>query len=158
MTASGRPLAQLLSERPPAGRPFDPAWHSAYLGGVAQLMRGLLGGTAYSEPLHDIARHLALAAQTRPDTAGEPRELAFIHAYAAAEISYLILTGSDEAAAAQKIARQLVTDGVALPGGDDPRGWMRLLKWRDALRGRRQPAALFDCYRARVEELKAGRR
>lgn len=151
-------LDQLLRDRPAGGQPDDAAWSRAYLDGVGRLICALLGSSAYSAPLRDIARQLRVAGEASLDTAHQARELAFIHAYAAAEISYLILTGADEAAAAQRIARQLVTDGIALPGGDDPRGWMRLLKWRDALRSRRQPVAQFDCYRARVEELKSGRR
>ena len=46
-------------------------------------------------------------------------DTSFIHAYAAAELSYLVLKGTDEYRAAQRVARQLVADGVALPEGGD---------------------------------------
>jgi len=63
-----------------------------------------------------------------------------IYAVSAAYIDVLAIT-SDEAAAAQTLARKLVALGYELPKqGGDTRGWKRLLLWRDQLaRGQMEP-------------------
>ncbi len=69
-----------------------------------------------------------------------------IYAVSAAYIDLLAIT-SDEAAAAQTIARKLMALGCELPKqGGDTRGWKRLLLWRDQLARGQMPADLREVY------------
>lgn len=76
-----------------------------------------------------------------------------IFAVAAAYIAVLTtISAVDEAAAAQALARRLVSLGHELPKrGGDTRGWKRLLLWRDRLERRQLPSTMSDLYRRALE-------
>lgn len=152
-------LKLVLSGRPDPDHPFDPKWHATYLDAVRLLVRKAFGSDSFASPLLDVANHLSRTTGPAGTEPLDEREIDFIHAFAAAEISYLVFTGTDEAAAAQKTARRLISDTVPMPqDGGDPRGWVRLLKWRESLKQKRYPEALHATYEARLEELKRNHR
>ena len=150
-------LGVLLASRLDPDGPFDPEWHATYLQAINEFVRKILQSDELVAPLRDIVTHLFRADGPAPVAAVNQHEVAFIHAFAAAEISYLIFTGTDEQTAAQQVARRLIGHNVPLPGsGGDSRGWVRLLKWRAALKHKRYPSIVFEQYEARFEELKEG--
>jgi len=74
-----------------------------------------------------------------------------IYAVAAAYIDVLAAV-SDEAAAAQTLARKLIALGYELPKhGGDTRGWKRLLLWRDQLARGLMPPDLREVYERAVK-------
>ena len=142
-------LALLMENRPPSGAAFDAQWHAKYLDSTIELIRKILLSDDLVAPLRDIShRILTTGAPATSDDAAYPQhEVDFIHAYAAAEISYLVFSGVDEQNAAQLVTKQLIVHNVPLPaGGGDPRGWMRLLKWRATMRQKRNPSAVYEQY------------
>ncbi len=151
-------LAVLIENRPQGGGPFDTQWHAKYLECIAELARKILLSDELVTPLRGIVDHLLQVEAPASGPAPYPQhEVDFIHAYAAAEISYLVFSGVEEQNAAQLVARQLIIHNVPLPeGGGDPRGWMRLLKWRAALKQKRTPAVVHARYQARFDALKEG--
>ena len=152
-------LALLLEHRPPAGGTFDAQWHAKYLDSAVELIRKVLLSDELVVPLRVISGQLLkTGSSAATDGAAYPRnEVDFIHAYAAAEISYLVFSGVEEQSAAQLVTKQLIVHNVPLPeGGGDPRGWMRLLKWRAALKQGRTPPAVYEQYEARFNTLKEG--
>lgn len=152
-------LKLVLSSRPDLDHPFDPKWHATYLDAVSLLVRKAFGSDSFATPLRDVADHLSCTTGSACTEPLDERDIDFIHAFAAAEISYLVFTGTDEASAAQKTARRLISNTVPMPqDGGDPRGWVRLLKWRECLQQKRYPDALHETYEARLEELKRSHR
>lgn len=152
-------LALLLEHRPPADGTFDAQWHAKYLDSAVELIRKILLSDELVVPLRDISNQLlGNGAPVASDDTSYPRhEVEFIHAYAAAEISYLVFSGVEEQNAAQLVTKQLIVHNVPLPeGGGDPRGWMRLLKWRASLKQKRSPAVVYEQYEARFDTLKEG--
>ncbi len=151
-------LTLLLENRPQDGGPFDAHWHARYLEGICELARKILLSDELAAPLRDIVDHLVTPGTTElpASAAAYPQhEVDFIHAYAAAEISYLVFSGVEEPSAAQLVAKQLILHNVPLPeGGGDPRGWMRLLKWRATLKQKRTPEVVHEQYQARFNTLK----
>jgi hypothetical protein len=143
------------SERapPPAPRPtirLQPAERddrlSVFQACLARLRRQLDDGgqTADAETIGDLIGFLN-SPQAAKALADE-RDHRPIYAVGAAYIDVLALT-SDEAAAAQTLARKLVALGYELPKqGGDTRGWKRLLLWRDQLVRGHMPAELHDIY------------
>jgi hypothetical protein len=102
------------------------------------------GQTADAETVGDLIGFLN-SPQAAKALADE-RDHRPIYAVGAAYIDVLALT-SDEAAAAQTLARKLVALGYELPKqGGDTRGWKRLLLWRDQLVRGHMPAELHDIY------------
>jgi hypothetical protein len=102
------------------------------------------GQTADAETVGDLIGFLN-SPQAAKAMADE-RDHRPIYAVGAAYIDVLALT-SDEAAAAQTLARKLVALGYELPKqGGDTRGWKRLLLWRDQLVRGHMPAELHDIY------------
>ena len=152
-------LALLMETRPPSGAAFDAQWHAKYLDSTIELIRKVLLSDHLVAPLRNIGNQLLkTGAPATSDNAAYPQhEVDFIHAYAAAEISYLVFSGVDERSAAQLVTKQLIVHNVPLPaGGGDPRGWMRLLKWRATMRRKRSPSAVYEQYEARFDTLKEG--
>ncbi len=147
-------LNLLLANRPQGDSPFDPQWHARYLEGVGELVRKILLSDELVAPLRDIVNHLVEEGNSTTAPAYEQHEIAFIHAYAAAEISYLMFSGVPEQSAAQQVTRRLITHNVPLPHGGDSRGWVRLLTWRSTLKQKRYPADVYEQYEARFETLK----
>jgi hypothetical protein len=147
-------LNLLIANRPHGDSPFDPDWHARYLEGISELVRKILLSDELVAPLRDIVTHLVETREAAAVPAFEGHEVVFIHAYAAAEISYLMFNGVDEQSAAQQVTRRLITHNVPLPHGGDSRGWVRLLKWRATLKQKRYPAAVYEQYEARFEALK----
>jgi hypothetical protein len=74
-------------------------------------------------------------------------------AVAAAYLTVLTtISAVDEAAAAQALARRLVSLGHELPRrGGDTRGWKRLLLWRNRLERQQLPPSMTDIYRRALE-------
>ena len=102
------------------------------------------GQTADAETIGDLIGFLN-SPQAAKALADE-RDHRPIYAVGAAYIDVLALT-SDEAGAAQTLARKLVALGYELPKqGGDTRGWKRLLLWRDQLVRGHMPAELHDMY------------
>jgi hypothetical protein len=103
------------------------------------------GNAADAETVGDLIAFL-----NSPEAAkalADERDHQPIYAVSAAFIDVLAIT-SDEAAAAQTLARKLVALGYELPKqGGDTRGWKRLLLWRDQLVRGHMPAELGDIYR-----------
>jgi len=104
------------------------------------------GNTGDAAVLGEIAKYLILH---RAEAETAESDVKPIYAVAAAYIAALTtITSSDEATAAQSLARKLVSLGYELPkGGGDTRGWKRLLVWRDRLERRQLPVALTDVYK-----------
>ena len=145
------------SERvpPPAPRPSiraQPAGErderlSVFQACLARIRQNLddNGNAADAETVGDL---IAFLNSPEPAKAlADERDHQPIYAVSAAFIDVLAIT-SDEAAAAQTLARKLVALGYELPKqGGDTRGWKRLLLWRDQLVRGHMPAELGDVYR-----------
>jgi hypothetical protein len=102
------------------------------------------GNAADAETIGDLMGFLA--SREAAKALVDERDHQPIYAVSAAFIDMLAIT-SDEAAAAQTLARKLVALGYELPKqGGDTRGWKRLLLWRDQLVRGHQPAELRDIY------------
>jgi hypothetical protein len=139
---------------PPAPRPsirVQPAGErderlSVFQACLARLRQNLddSGNAADAETVGDLIGFL-----NSPEAAkalADERDHQPIYAVSAAYIDVLAIT-SDEAAAAQTLARKLVALGYELPKqGGDTRGWKRLLLWRDQLVRGHLPAELGDTY------------
>jgi hypothetical protein len=102
------------------------------------------GNAADAETIGDLMGFLA--SRDAAKALADERDHQPIYAVSAAYIDVLAIT-SDEAAAAQTLARKLVALGYELPKqGGDTRGWKRLLLWRDQLVRGHVPAELRDIY------------
>jgi hypothetical protein len=144
-------LDLLLKTAPAAADKFDPQWAAAYLEAIAIHLQKHFPADRYVDPVRRIVKHLSTSAGT--DVSNEGIE--GIYAVAAAEISYLILSGLSEQDAVRKITRTLIAEGHDLPRtGGDSRGWMRLSLWRDRLRERKTPEHLHAIYKAHLAHLR----
>jgi len=113
---------------------------------LARIRRNLesSGNAADAETIGDLMGFLA--SREAAKALADERDHHPIYAVSAAFIDVLAIT-SDEAAAAQTLARKLVALGYELPKqGGDTRGWKRLLLWRDTLVRGHVPAELRDIY------------
>lgn len=136
----------------------DPAdqtrWRVDYLAALERVLRGAGLGEPEIAPLRDIGEAVA----RHGDTPDHDDDDAWVQHYAkaCAEIGYLILTGTEESEAAQRVARNLVARGVPLPAkGGDARGWKRLLIYRDRIRNNQVPEPVAETFRAETKRLKA---
>ncbi len=135
---------------------IDEAWAASYLRAIGVHVRKTLSSPRYSEPLERIAAQLRTAAIANADPLAALKGSDRIFCEAAAEISYLAITGLDEETAAQKVARTLMAAGHELPAfSGDARGWMRLYAWRQNLRKWKKPEHLFTAYQAALAQRKA---
>lgn len=91
-------------------------------------------------------------------TGSEPVDPMVLHARTAAEITYLAMTGLSAEQAAQRIARRFILgnrDDMIPAVGDDPRGFRRLLHWRQQMMAGRYGEAIHAAYAAHLATLKA---
>jgi len=115
----------------------------ACLARIRQNLEGS-GNAADAETIGDLMGFLA--SREAAKALADERDHQPIYAVSAAFIDVLAIT-SDEAPAAQTLARKLVALGYELPKqGGDTRGWKRLLLWRDQLVRGHQPTELRDIY------------
>lgn len=80
------------------------------------------------------------------------------HAETAAEITYLVMTGLTAEQAAQRVARRFILGNQEeqIPSvGDDPRGYKRLLSWRQQMMAGRYGEAVHAAYTARLAAFKS---
>jgi hypothetical protein len=121
-----------------------------YLFEVGDLLTELTSSEDITSPLHELIPSLA-DPKSRP-LFQERRGIASppgpeLMARITVALDLLIEAGELPDYAAQIIARQMVRNGVELPtGGNDARGWKRLLFWRDRLRSVKQPQSGYDAY------------
>src|SRR2546421_12341803 len=132
----------------PARMPVEPAARFAFLQAYLERLRRRFdesGETAAVQIVSELIAVLAnreVAKNAAPEVDHQP-----IYAVCAAYVTALATIAIDEAAAAQLLARKLITQGYAPPrNGGDTRAWKRLLLWRDQLERGRLPAELRVIY------------
>lgn len=128
-----------------------------YLFELADLMSASAGEDTVIAPLLDIIPFVAnpiessLFGERRAN--GSPASDTVL-ARAAVAVDVFAMLGHPQEEAAQIVARQLINGRVRLPDeGDDPRGWKRLLLWRDRLVSQRAPEASYEVYVSILREL-----
>lgn len=152
--AALREMRSHLARRDMVTADQQAAWLADYLDILSRIMTRAGLGTTELGPLAEIQRLLAERAEQ-----DDPDELHTLdYARASAEIAFLILTGTDEAEAAQRVSRQLLARGIPMPShGGDARGWRRLLEFRDRLRHGQLGEEAAEAYRNELARLKAAR-
>lgn len=130
-------------------------WHAEYLRIAERIMRQAGLGEAGCAPMREIADRLLEIAATGDDPATQH---ASEYARASAEIAYLILTGTEESEAAQRVARRLLVRQIPLPAhGGDARGWKRLLEYREHIRQGQVCEDIARIYREHLAHIKESR-
>ena len=136
------------------GREHSEEWLADYLPIVERMLRRAGLNDEDCAPLREIAEKLRKA-----DTVEKSVDESWSDTYAraSAEISYLVLIGTAEDQAAQRVARALLARGVPLPSrGGDARGWKRLLEFREDIRNGDARPPIAEIYGEALAELKAG--